>query len=74
MITDLRGLQFGPKDVVFDTGRSTSGDYICVRHLPTGIASFTMDREITHEDLLDAVLKELYSSKVGGDSRIGNRG
>ena len=31
MVAELRGLLFGPKDVVFDTGRSVGGDFIASR-------------------------------------------
>jgi hypothetical protein len=61
MIAELRGLLFGPNDVVFDTGRADGGDFIRVRHLPTGIERSAMRRESTHENLLDAVLEEVYS-------------
>lgn len=66
MISELRGQLFGPKDFVFDTGRSVGGDFICVRHLPTGIERSAMRCESTHEHLLDAVLEEVYSGKLRG--------
>ncbi len=68
MITELRGLLFGPKDVVFDTGRSVGGDFIRVRHLPTGMERSAMRRESTHENLLDAVLEDVYSDRLREDA------
>ena len=68
LIAELRGLLFGPRDIVFDTGRSVGGDFIAVRHLPTGIERRAMRRENTHENLLDAVLEELYSRERSQDT------
>lgn len=60
LIAELQGLLFDAKDIVFDTGRSSGGDFIAVRHLPTGVERCAMRHESTHENLLDAVLEELH--------------
>ncbi|MGE0607753.1 MAG: hypothetical protein AB7O62_11735 [Pirellulales bacterium] len=68
-IAELRGLLFAPNDVVFDTGRSSGGDFIRVRHWPTGIERAAMRRESTHEILLDAVLEEVYAGTRRQDAK-----
>ena len=63
LLTDLRGLLFAPEDVRVDIGRSTGGDFVRVVHLPSGIERIAMRRESSAEELLDAVLEELYSGR-----------
>jgi hypothetical protein len=65
LLAELRGLLFSENEIVFDTGRAEGGDFIAVRHLPSGIQRRAMRRESTHELLLDEVLTELWASRIG---------
>jgi hypothetical protein len=65
LIVELRGSLFRPEDVRFDTGRSEGGDFIRVVHVPSGIERSAMRRESSHEELLDAVLEELFARETG---------
>ena len=70
LIAELRGLLFATDDIRCDTGRSEGGDFIAVRHLPSGIQRFAMRSESTHELLLEEVLAELWADRIG-ESRGG---
>ena len=66
LIVELRGLLFSTDDIRCDTGRADGGDFIAVRHLPSGIQRSAMRRDSTHELLLDEVLTELWTDRTGG--------
>ena len=70
LIAELRGLLFSTDDIRRDTGRADGGDFIAVRHLPSGIQRSAMRRDSTHELLLDEVLTELWADRTG-ESRGG---
>lgn len=61
LISQLRTLLYRPEEIRCDTGRSEGGDFIRVVHLPSGIERMAMRRESTHDQLLDAVLEELFA-------------
>jgi hypothetical protein len=65
LLAELRGLLFAPDDIRCDTGRADGGDFIAVRHIPSGIQRRAMRRESTHELLLDEVLTELCADGGG---------
>jgi hypothetical protein len=65
LLAELRSLLFSPDDIRCDTGRSDRGDFIAVRHVPTGIHRTALRRDSSHELLLDEVLTELWADRIG---------
>ena len=56
----LESASIQPDDVRFDTGRAIGGDFIRVRHIPSGIERLAMRADgRTHDDLLVEVIDEL---------------